>query len=182
MQRILFVTMLGACLLAISPVAKAQDCSNISNYDLRGTYTMSGSGYVDLSKFFQGVPGLPPMPSGFVPMSWVGAHTYDGVGGGTGWVTFVAAGTQMTAKLTDMKYSIKPDCSLSGSFSMQINELQGLKIGPISRVQVVVINPDVMPWMPPAVEVHMMFAGGAPGAPAGAAVDSGVAHRISLQH
>jgi len=182
MNGMVSVTMFSACLLAVTPAVRAQDCSNISNFDLRGTYTMSGSGYVDLSKFFQGVSGLPPMPTGFVPMSWVGAHTYDGIGGGTGWVAFVAAGTQMTAKLTDMKYSIKPDCSLSGSFSMEINELPGLKLGPFSRVQVVVIKPDAIPWMPPAVEIHMMFAGAAPGAPTGSGIDSGVAYRISLQH
>jgi hypothetical protein len=181
MKRLVSLTMFGACLLAVSPVVRGQDCSNITNYDLRGTYTMSGSGVVDLSKFFQGVPGLPALPTGFVPMSWVGAHTYDGFGAGTGWVTFVAAGMQMSAKLTDLKYSIKPDCSLAGSFSMQINELQGVKIGPISRVQVVVIKPG-WPWIPPAVEVHMMFAGGAPGAVPGAAVDSGVAYRISMDH
>ena len=176
MNRFVTVTMWSTCLLAAAPVVGAQDFSNISNYDLRGTYTMSGSGYVDLSMFFQGVPGLPPLPTGYVPMSWVGAHTYDGAGGGTGWVTFVAAGTQMTAKLTDMKYSIKPDCSLAGSFSMQINELQGLKIGPFSRVQVVVMKPGS------AVEIHMMFAGTAPGMPPGAGLDSGVAYRISVQY
>lgn len=181
MKRLISLTIFGACLLVVAPVALAQDCASITNYDLRGTYTMSGSGVVDLSRFFQGVPGMPPMPTGFVPMSWVGAHTYDGAGGGTGWVTFVAAGTQMTAKLTDLKYSIKADCSLAGSFSMQINELQGVKIGPISRVQVVVIKPG-MPFTDPAVEIHMMFAGGAPGAAPTAGVDSGVAYRISMEH
>ena len=179
MKRLVSLAMFCACLLAAVPVVRAQDCSSITNYDLRGTYTMSGSGVVDLSKFFQGVPGMPPMPAGFVPMSWVGAHTYDGAGGGTGWVTFVAAGTQMTAKLTDLKYSIKADCSLAGSFSMQINELPGVKIGPISRAQVVVIKPGA-PFAPLAVEIHMIFAGGAPGAAPTAGVDSGVAYRISM--
>lgn len=64
---------------------------------------------------------------------------------------------------------------------MQINELQGVKIGPVSRVQVVVIKPG-MPSMAPAVEIHMMFAGGAPDAAPAAGVDSGVAYRISMKH
>jgi len=179
MKRLISMAMFTGCLLPIPAHIRAQDCSNLTNYDLRGTYTMSGSGYADLSKMLQGVPGV---PAGLVPISWVGAHTYDGVGSGTGWVTLVAGGTQMTAKLTDMKYSINPDCSLLASFSLQVNELQGIKIGPFSRVQVVVQKASGMWWMPLGLEIHMIFAGTAPGTPAGAGVDSGIAYRISMQH
>ncbi len=175
----LSMALFAACLLAIPAAVQAQNCSNLTNYDLRGTYTMSGSGYVDLPKLLQGIPGL---PTGLIPMSWVGAHTYDGVGSGTGWVTLVAGGTQMTAKLTDLKYSIQPDCSVPASFSMQINELQGMKVGPFARIQVVVVKQEGMSWMPPAIEIHMILAGAAPGAPTAPGLDSGVAHRISLQY
>jgi hypothetical protein len=64
--------MFAGCLVILSAAVQAQDCSNWSNWDLRGTYTMSGSGFIDLSKVLPG-SGL---PSGMIPMTWVGAHTY----------------------------------------------------------------------------------------------------------
>jgi hypothetical protein len=156
------------CMLTVLPAVKAQDCSNWSNYDLRGTYTMSGSGYIDVSKVF---PTL-GLPSGMVPMSWVGAHTYDGKGKGTGWVSINAGGNQMTAQMA-VTYSMQPNCSLKITFTMTIPEL-GITAGPFPRLAVV--NPT-----PSGLELNMILGGPAPGTP-GAGLDLGASHRISMQY
>jgi hypothetical protein len=173
MRRIVSVAMFVTSLLAVSAVVRAQDCSNWSNWDIRGIYTMSGSGWIDLSK---ALPGL-GMPTGLIPMSWVGAKTLDGVGGGVGWVSINSAGNQMSAQLVGMKYSIKPDCSIQESFSLKINELPPNlpPVGPISRLMVPVGKPD-------ALELHMIWQGTAPGTPTGPVVDSGVAYRIWMRY
>jgi len=173
MKRIVSVAMFAAGLLAVSAVVQAQDCSSMGNWDLRGTYTMAGSGFIDLSKALLGVPGL---PTGFIPTTWVGAHTLNGAGSGGGWVSINAGGTQMSASFVGLKYSIKSDCSIQASFSMKINELGGLVVGPFPRLMVPVLKPDG------SLELHMIFLGTPPGAPTGPIVDSGVAYRISLQY
>lgn len=81
MNRLLSLTMLAACFMASTPGSNAQDCSAWSNWDLRGTYTMSGSGWIDLSIVFPGVPGI---PAGTIPMARAGAVSYNGRGAGTG--------------------------------------------------------------------------------------------------
>jgi len=171
MKRIVSIAMFAAGLLAVSAVVQAQDCSSMGNSDLRGTYTMAGSGFIDLSK---AAPGVPGMPTGLIPMSWVGAHTWNGAGGGGGWVYINAGGTGMSASFVGLKYSIKSDCSIQESFSMKINEL-GITIGPFPRLLVPVVKPDG------SLELHMIFQGPPPGAPAGPGLDSGVSYRISLQ-
>ncbi|MGB7721191.1 MAG: hypothetical protein WBL65_14890 [Bryobacteraceae bacterium] len=183
MKRIVPVAMFVVSLLAISPVVRAQSCSNLTNYDLRGTYTMSGSGWIDLSKFLAGIPGLPPLPAGFIPMSWVGTETLDGVGGGGGSISFNGGGNQMSASIVNKKYSVQPDCTVQASFSLKINELPPSvpPIGPITRLMVPVVKQEGPQLMPQALELHMIWLGTAPGAPTGAVVDSGVAHRISMQ-
>jgi len=180
MKKVVSVVMFAASLLAVSEGVRAQDCSSLTNSDLRGTYTMSGSGWIDLSKFLAGIPGLPPLPTGFIPMSWVGAHTLDGIGSGSGWVSFNGGGNQMSASLVGMKYSIKPDCSAQVSFSMKINELpQSVPpLGPFTRLVVPVLKQDGR-W-PPPLELHLIWQGTAPGAPTSPAIDSGVAYRIAM--
>ncbi|MBZ5624145.1 MAG: hypothetical protein LAQ69_36420 [Acidobacteriia bacterium] len=170
MKRFVSAMMFGACLLAASPVLRAQDCGNWINWDLRGTYTMSGSGFIDLSKVLPGV-GL---PSGPIPMFWVGAFTYNGAGGGTGWVSTNAGGGQMNAQLVGLTYSMKSDCSVQVAFSMKLTEL-GITIGPFHRLMVVVPKPE-------ALELHMIFVGSGPGKPPDVGFDLGVAHRISTQY
>jgi hypothetical protein len=169
MKRLVSVMTLAACLLAVSTTVRAQDCSSWNNWSLAGTYTMSGSGYVDLSKL---LPGL-GMPSGMIPMSWVGAHTYNGIGGGTGWISLNAGGNLLNAQLTGMTYSMQSDCSVQSSFSLKIKEL-GITIGPFPRVGVVVRKPD-------ALEIHIIFGGPPPGT-AGVGLDLGVEQRISVQN
>jgi hypothetical protein len=169
-KRIVSPAILIACLLAASSVAWAQDCTLWNNGQLAGTYTMSGSGFVDLSKM---LPGM-GLPSGLIPMTWVGAFTMDPSGGGTGWVSFNAAGNQMNVQLVGKKFSMNGDCSIQESFSMKIKEL-GITVGPVYRLLVPVTKPD-------GLELQMIFLGTPPGTPAGPALDLGVAHRISRQY
>lgn len=173
MKRLVSLSILTACLLAVASIANAQDCSKWTNWTLRGTYTMSGSGYVDLSKLFPGM-GFPPGP---IPMYWVGAHTYDGKGSGTGWVTVNAGGGQMHGKLVGISYAMQPDCSVQVSFSWAVEET-GTTIGPFQRLYVVAPNPR-HPW---ALELHMILSGSEPGNPPAPGFDIGVAHRISLRY
>jgi hypothetical protein len=156
------------CMLALLPAVKAQDCSNWSNWDLRGTYTMSGSGYIDISEVF---PAL-GAPTGMVPMSWVGAHTYDGKGGGAGWVTINAGGNQITAQMA-LTYSMQSNCSVKVAFTMTVTDL-GLTVGPVPRLAVV--NPT-----PGGLELNMILGGPPPGTP-GSSLDLGKSHRISMQY
>jgi hypothetical protein len=155
------------CMLTVLPAVKAQDCRSFSNWDLRGTYTMSGHGYIDVSKVF---PAL-HAPPGMVPMSWVGAHTYDGEGMGTGWVSINAGGNLITAQMA-VTYSMQSNCSLKITFTMTIPEL-GITAGPFPRLAVV--NPT-----PSGLELNMILGGPPPGTP-GAGLDLGASHRISMQ-
>jgi hypothetical protein len=150
------------CALTISPTAEAQDCSNWSTWDVRGTYTMYGNGWIDLSKIAAG------LPSGTVPMSWVGAVVYNGAGGGTGWVSLNAGGVQATIDLLNLSYRVKSDCSMTLSYSMKFKEL-GATIGPVSRL--VVIGGHGMD-----LELRGIQVGTGPGSP----VDNMTAQRISI--
>jgi hypothetical protein len=164
MKRLVFLTILAACVLALSPAAAAQDCSVWSNWDLRGSYTMSGSGWIDLSKL---VPGL---PSGSIPMAWAGAVSYNGTGGGGGWVALNAGGVQMGIDLVNLTYQVKADCSVSISYTMNFRDL-GVKLGPVSRLAVVAGGAGML-------EIDGIQVGGGPGMP----VDLMVMHRISMQY
>ncbi len=60
-------------LFGFSAICRAQDCSNWSKEDLRGTYAVSSTGWIDLSKLIPGVP------AGYIPRSAVGAIGLDGL-------------------------------------------------------------------------------------------------------
>ncbi|MGA2569562.1 MAG: hypothetical protein ABSF23_03515 [Terracidiphilus sp.] len=171
MKRTVLVALCLTCVLAASSVASAQNCSNWTNWDLRGTYTMSGSGYIDLSRVFPGMG----FPAGPIPMYWVGAHTYDGHGGGTGWLILNAGGGQMHGKLVGKSYAMQPDCSVLETFSLQIQET-GTTIGPFQRIGV----PGPSSHLPGGLDLYMILGGSEPGNPAAPGFDIGVAHRISL--
>jgi len=113
MKRIISATMLASCLLAVAPDVLAQNCGAWSNWDLRGTYTTSGSGWIDLSKL---APGL---PAGTIPMAWVGAETMNGLGQGSGWVAVNAGGVQLSIQLVNLTYAVQADCSVLISYSMK---------------------------------------------------------------
>ena len=137
MKGLVHFMILSACMLVASHAANAQDCSDWSNRDLRGTYTMTGSGWIDLSKM---VPTLPP---GSIPMSWAGAFSWDGEGKGTGWVSINAGGVQMNIAFVNMTYDMKPDCSVAVSYSSRIKEL-GTTLGPDARILVVTGTPAAL--------------------------------------
>ncbi len=167
MKRLIILVF--ACILTILPVVKAQDCSNWSNWDLRGTYTLSGSGYIDLSKAFPGA-GL---PSGMSPMSWVGAHAYNGTGGSTGWISFNMGGTQINAQYVGYTYSMKPDCSVQVSFRLKLTDL-GITSGVNTSLKVVVPRPAGQ------LELHSTIVGNAFGTSPGTSVGLEVMQRISM--
>ena len=168
MKQFASATMLAACFLTIAPVVRAQDCSGWNNSHLRGTWTMTGSGYIDLSKL---VPGNPAgLPSGMIPMTWVGAHTYDGAGGGSGWVIMNAGGAQINAQLNPITYAVNADCSVNITFSMKAKELPGVTIGPVSRVLAISGKMG-------ALELHGILVGGGPGT----WLDLMTSRRISMQ-
>ncbi len=169
MKRIVSAAMFVTGLLAVVPVVGAQDCSQIRNWDLRGTYTGSSSGWMDPSKI---LPGM-GLPSVLAPATNVGAFTLDGAGGGSGWIASNIGGSQMNLLITSMEYSMNSDCSVQMTWSLKIKEL-GITIGPYSRLGVIMGKPD-------ALEIHWMYVGTPPGAPTGAGVDLGVAHRISMK-
>ena len=178
MKRFVSMAVFATCLLSISAVVRAQDCTDWNNHHLQGTYTMSGSGSIDLSK---ALPGIPGMPVGFVPMFWLGTTVFDGVGGATGWIALNAAGNQMSGTFVNKKYSIRPDCSILVTYSVKSNELQGLTLGPFTHLMVPVAKLGT--WsMNVGLELLMISVGTAPGTPAGPILDSGIMYRISMQH
>ncbi len=169
MKRFVSVVMFAMWLLALSPVVRAQECRNWTNWDLRGTYTMSGSGWIDLSKV---APGL---PAGFTPMSWVGLERLDGHGGATGWVSANAGGVQLNFEFVNKTYAVQADCSVQVTYSMKVKEMGGAIIGPSSRLFVIQGTPGE-PWG--SLELDGILVGAGPGT----GVDLMVAHRISLHH
>ncbi len=167
MKRFVLITMVAACALAVSPSIRAQDCGNWSNSHLRGTYTMSGSGWADPSKK---APGLPEV---VVPTGWAGALVLDGKGAGRGWVAVNLGGVQLNAEFVKLTYEVMADCRVNVTYSMKVKELGGATLGPDSRIFVLVprgVNGQDL-------ELRGIIVGKGPGNE----VDSCVAHRISNQ-
>ena len=151
------------------PSRRRIDCSSLTNWDLRGTYAMYGSGWNDFSKVITTPPPGVTLPSGSIPTNWVGASTFNGRGGGSGWVATNAGGMQFTFDLINLTYTVKPDCSVQTSFSVKIREL-GITVGPIARLLVIAGTPGQM-------EFFGILAGAGPGTGG----DSMTARRISMQ-
>ena len=170
MKRIFRILACAVFLAAVVPLVNAQDCSNWSAWDLRGTYTLAGSGWLDLSK----VLPRAGLPSALAPMNWVASHALNGAGGGTGWVSFNVAGGQLNAQLVGLKYSMNSDCSFQVTWSLTVKEL-GVTVGPFTRFGVIAGRPD-------ALELHSLLIGTPPGMAAGPGLDLGVARRISTQY
>ncbi len=134
MRRLIAAMMLTTFVLAVC--AQAQDCSDWTNWDVRGTYTAAGQ-RLD------------------APDSWVGAIALNGTGGGTGWVSANNAGIQVNVQLVDLTYSVKADCSVQMTVSMKIKEL-GITVGPLSRIMVIMGKAEDL-------EVRGMWVGTGPG-------------------
>lgn len=166
MKRLVFATLFA--MIAVGAAAWGQDCSNWTNYDLRGTYAGSGSGSTDPSVL---LPGM-GFPSGMVPGFSVGAMVLDGRGGATGWASINSGGTQLNFQMVGSKYSIQPDCSVQMSFTWKIKEL-GVTF---TAQRMAVMVPKVS-----GLELHMNLVGAAPGK-AGPGFDLVIMHRISMQN
>ena len=104
----------AAALVLVAVSAKAQDCSHWTNFDLRGTYTVAGSQWIDLSKDVN-----PSLPAGYSPSVFVRAFTWDGKGQGTGWVSSNLGGVQFDAP-DRWTYAIGADCKIQGTYSFNI--------------------------------------------------------------
>jgi hypothetical protein len=171
MKRFVSGALFATCLLAASSVVGAQDCSNWANWDLRGSYTLSGSGYIDLSKTFPGA-GL---PSGMSPFNWVGGHALNGAGGETtpGWVVFNMGGYQINAQYVDYTYSMKANCSVLVTFRLKLTDL-GVTTGVQTSLKVVVPKPGEL-------QLDSITLGTALGTPAASSLGVEVMHRISMQ-
>lgn len=166
MKRLIFVTLFS--IIALGATAWGQDCSNWTNFDLRGTYALSGSGTIDASVL---LPGM-GIPAGSAPTVYVGAFTLDGRGAATaGWVSTNLGGEQSTFQMVGIKYSMQPDCSVQMSLTWKIKEF-GVTFT-VQRVGVVVPKPG-------GLELHMSLVGSSPGKPPGPGPDLTVAYRISM--
>ncbi len=171
MKEFCSMTIFATCLLSLPTMVGAQDCSNLTNWDLRGTYIMAGSGWADLSKAFSNLG----FPSGMSPISWVGAHTNNGAGGGTGWVSFNMGGTQLNVQFVGLNFVMRSDCSLLVTYSLKWKEL-GHTTGPYTSLKVVVPKPGG------ELEQHAITTGNPVGTPAQIMVTLEVLHRISIQY
>jgi len=127
MKKLAIVAAIAAAPLALCPHLKAQPCMSWTNTDIRGVYSMSGSGWRDLSKI------NPAAPPGFLPGTFVGMVTLDGVGGGTGWLEANLAGTSVTAEFVKLTYQVKGDCTVLFSYFLKFQEF-GITLGPESRL------------------------------------------------
>ncbi len=163
MKRLFYEVIFAVSLFGFSAICRAQDCSNWSNEDMRGTWAMWGSGWMDFSKV------IPTLPSGTIPMSTVGASSFDGWGNGTGWTLVNAGGMQLSMELVNMQSDVKPDCSVVTSYSIKLKEL-GITLGPVSRVLVIAGSGREL-------ELHGMQVGTGPGT----AVDLTHTKRISIE-
>lgn len=156
------------CLLAIAAPVYGQDCSGWNNAHLSGTYTMSGRGYTDLSQL---LPGM-GLPSGTLPMLWVGAFVFDGRGGGSGWTVLNVAGMPINVQLVNVKYAMQTDCSVQLFFSMKLKDL-GITFGPFPHVMIVIPKPG-------ALELHLMSIGSGTPVKPDSTYELGVAYRIAM--
>jgi hypothetical protein len=131
MRTRLFATgALISCALAICPNLKAQwGCSALSDWNLRGTWSISGSGWKDLSKI------APTLPPGMVPIAYVGIAKLDGMGAASGWLSMNLGGQQVSVEFINFAVHLKPDCTALATYSYKIKEL-GITAGPEKRLLV----------------------------------------------
>jgi hypothetical protein len=161
MIRLVSVTMCVGFVLAVAPRLRAQDCHLWTNWDLRGTYTVAGIGWIDLSKEVD-----KSLPAGYSPTAFVQAFTYDGKGGGTGWISANLGGVQFSAPVK-WTYAMQADCSVRATHSFEIS---GVWTAPASVLWVVGGQPNDL-------ELKGIELGTGPGSQ----VPQAIARRISTQ-
>ncbi|MEK7409373.1 MAG: hypothetical protein AAB225_30275, partial [Acidobacteriota bacterium] len=92
MRSVLPVVAFAVCASVLAPGLVAQACNDAA---VRGTYCLTCTGWMDLSKL---VPGA---PAGFVPTAFVGVNKTDGVGRFSGWLVGNAGGVKLTLEFVD---------------------------------------------------------------------------------
>jgi hypothetical protein len=151
MKHLLSMSILAVGLLLLAPSIQAQDHNNWNLSPLRGTYTFTGSAWQDMSVI------NPALPTGYAPVSLIGAFTVNGDGDVTGWALVNAGGIQQTAEFVNSHFSApKADGSFSISLSMRINEFEEGIFGPYSYMGVIEGNGS-------ALEIAFMMLGTGPG-------------------
>jgi len=169
MKRLFSVAMFVSCVLAVAPLLRAQDCSNWTDWDLRGTYTAAGNGWIDLSKAVD-----KSLPAGYSPQAFVQAFTFDGKGSGTGWISSNLGGVQFSAPVK-WTYAMQADCSVQGTHSFKIS---GVWTAPVSILWVVAGKPGAPDAQSSDLELRGIILGTGPGSQ----VPHATARRISMQH
>ena len=167
MKRLVLVAMLVGGVLGTASRLGAQDCSNLTNWDLRGTYTFWGNGWMDLSKTFD-----KSLPAGYSPLAFVQAFTFDGKGGGTGWISGNAGGVQFDAQMK-WTYDLQADCSIRGTQSLKKG---GVWAPPISVMWVISNIKGT------SLETLIELTGFIRGEGPGSQVPHGTARRISMNY
>jgi hypothetical protein len=151
MKHLLSISILAVGLLLLAPSIQAQGHSNWNLSPLRGTYTFTGSAWQDMSVI------NPALPTGYAPVSLIGAFTVNGDGDVTGWALVNAGGVQFTAEFVNSHFSApKADGSFPISLSMRINDFGGIIDGPYSYIGVIEGNRS-------ALEIAFMMLGTGPG-------------------
>jgi hypothetical protein len=161
MKRMVSVTIFLGYVLTMAPPLRAQDCSNWTNWDLRGTYTVAGNGWIDLSKVVD-----KSLPAGYSPQAFVQAFTFDGKGNGSGWIAANLGGVQFKAPVK-WTYEMQTDCSVKATSSFNIG---GAWTPPASALWVVAGKPY-------GLELNGIILGTGPGSE----VPHATARRISMQ-
>jgi len=162
MKGLVAVTMLVGCLVTGASRLGAQDCSNLGNWDLRGTYTFWGNGWIDLSRDVD-----PSLPKGYSPFAFLQGFVFDGKGGGTGWFSSNFGGVQLDAPMR-WTYAVHADCSVRGTQSFFLN---GAWTPPISVIWVIAYNGNDL-------ELNGFIQGSGPGSQ----VPHGTARRMSTRY
>jgi hypothetical protein len=108
-----------------------QKCT-CSDQVLRGTYIIWSSGWG---------PDLQNTPGKFVPFNSVARVTYDGKGGGEGFIVGNVGGTALKATLTET-YKVNPDCTVNDELTADVELPAGYPPLQIKTSQFLIIDTD----------------------------------------
>ena len=153
-------------LLLLAPLARAQECSTLGVWALRGTYTFTATAWQDLSEI------NPTLPKGYAPVTIIGAFSVNGLGDLTGWARVNAGGVPLAAQFVDSSVGApQTDCSFPVTLSMRIRDFGDAVVGPYSYTGVITGNA-------PDREISFMMLGTGPGSH----VEMDHARRVSMQY
>jgi hypothetical protein len=155
MKHRLSVTMLVAGLLWLTPATQAQDlarsCGARGLWALRGTYAFTATAWQDLSQL------NPALPTGYAPVTIIGAFKVNGNGDVGGWALVNAGGLALTAEFVDSRFSApRADCSIPITLSMRMKEFGEGVAGPYGYV-------GVPAGEGTALDINFMMLGAGPG-------------------